>query len=228
MEFVAITVLILIFLSCVFGTIYLFYKAIRSFIAGNYWIGIKALLGSLVVGTIVVSAMYNPGDRAGKMALRTFCRNNIKQITLFLKMYAGDHEGKYPVTFNDAVVGYLKTNDMMIFKCPASQHHVGSIINIHDWTDYAYVSGLTEADPTNCVIMFCIPDNHKSEGANVGFLGGNVQWYPCERIKDSTGQHSLSFQELTNTPSLFYGTTNEVQLADLKKRTKIIYPAKRK
>lgn len=51
-------------------------------------------------------------------------------------------------------------------------------------------------------------------------------------MTQAIGQHlhrrlsGKSFQDLTNTPSMFYGTTNEVELADLKKRTRIIWPHK--
>jgi hypothetical protein len=114
---------------------------------------------------------------------------------------------------------------MKTVHCKGSGHQAGTSTNIHSWTDYAYVSGLTDTDNVNCVLAFCLPENHKGEGANVGLIGGRVEWYSCKySYTNSFGRYISTFQDLTNTPALFYGTTNEVELADLMKRTRIIYP----
>jgi hypothetical protein len=223
MEIVTIIMLFIFFLSCGCGAVYLFYNSIRSFIAKEYWYGIRALIFAFFLGLIVVSSVFPRGDYYGEKGLRIVCNHTQRSLVLFMRMYADDHDGKYPVTFNDMAGEYIKAGDLKVFTCPASHHQVGSLTNIYEWTDYAYVSGLTEADPTNCVVMFCLPDNHKGKGANVGFLGGIVKWYSCKPDKEAP-----SFQDLTNTPSLFYGTTNVVQLADLKKRARIIYPKQRR
>lgn len=219
MEYVAIMLIVGIFLTIFFGAIYQFYKAMRAFFAKQVWLGFRSLLFSFLLGFLVLCLIPSSGHHEGEWARRVTCGNNLKQFVLFMKMYANDHEEKYPVALNDMLGDYLKAGDMGIFICPSSGHKVGSSTNIHEWTDYAYVTGLTEADPTNCVVMFCLPENHKGKGANVGFLGGIVRWYSCKPNKETT-----SFQDLTNTPSLFYGTTNKEQLADLMKRTRIIYP----
>lgn len=227
MEFVTLIYFFGVILVCLIGAIILFYRGIRSFIAKRYWSGLVLLLCSVLLGLIslgLIVPTFFGGCREGEMARRANCRNNPRQFVLFMKWYAGDHDGKYPITFNDAFPDYVYKGDLGIFVCRSSGHQVGSSTNIHEWTNYAYVSGLTDKDPENCVVMFCPPENHKGEGANVAFNSGTVQWYPCKSNKGSTGQYSLTFQELTNNPSLFYGTTNEMELADLRKRTRIIYP----
>ncbi len=218
------TILFLIMLLlCAIGAVYFFYRAIRLFIIKKIWGGIVRLLLSLLLGFIVcfvISAIIGAREKA----LQCSCHGHLQNIVLFLKMYANDHQEAYPSTLNGLAGDYIKTGDKAVLVCPASHHKAGSLTNIHDWTDYAYVSGLSEADHAGCVVAYCLPENHKGEGASVAFMGGNVQWYSCTPYKDSTGKYQPTFQELTNTPSLFYGTTDEAQLADLKKRTRIIYP----
>ena len=184
---------------------------------------VLALVAFLI---FMIGVFIIPGVRMmQQMGLRTVCSSTEAALVAVMKLYAQDHEGKYPVTFDDMVGNCLGTNLVYLLICPATDHHVGNPAHIHEWSDFGYVSGLTESDPPNCVLMFCLPENHCGEGANVGFLGRQVQWFPCKAVKETLGEHhQATFQELTNTPSLFYGTTNEVQLADLKKRAKIIWP----
>ena len=224
MEYFLPIIALLIFLSCIFISVYSFYKAIRSFIGKNIWQGVRNLLLSLLLGFIVFSVVIAVNG-ARERSQRCLCSNHLMNIVLFLKMYAADHQETYPDTFNGLMGDYVKPTDTPVFVCPSSHHKNGSLTNIHEWTDYAYVSGLSEADPP-CVVAFCLPENHRGEGASVAFLGRNVQWYSCTPYKDSTGKFQPTFQDLTNTPSLFYGTTDENKLADLKKRTRIIYPKK--
>ena len=77
-------------------------------------------------------------------------------------------------------------------------------------------------------MAFCMPSNHHDKGTHVAFVDGHVQWFPCHPTSDTIqGYRQHTFHDLTNTPSLFYGTTNEVELIDLKKRTTIIWPRRR-
>ena len=175
---------------------------------------------SFIMGFVLVSLLLAAyGDM--QLGQRAACSGHLKHIVLFLKIYANDHQETYPLTV-DGLVGpeLMRIGDASILVCPESHHKAGSLSNIHEWTDYAYVSGLTDGDPSDCVVAFCLPENHKGKAAVVGFIGGFVKWYPCIKPDKET----TTFQELTNTPSLFYGTTDEVKLADLKKRTRIIYP----
>lgn len=232
-------VAIAIFLAIFCGSIVLFYRSIRSFIGKQYWKGSWQLLVSIVLGVLILASIpCGNSDRMGESARRAACANNIKQTILFLKMYANDHQDAHPSTYTELVgTNYIiaGSSDLTVFVCPSCLQSgstmmgaVGNSKNIHEWTDYAYVSGLTENDPSNSVVMFCPPQNHKGRGANVGFLGGRVEWFSCKPTPASTQRHPIyTFQELTNTPSLFYGTTNVVVLADLLKRTRIIWPKRK-
>lgn len=223
-EWVAPLLFVALFLACVVGAVFLFYRAIRLFMAKNIRRGVTSLVLSLVLGFIVFSVIQAVILARG-IASQSSCASNLKQIMLSIISHANDHQDAFPPSFDDMVViQFLRAHDASVFIDPASHHKTGVLTNIHSWTDYAYVSGLSEADPADCVAAFCLPESHKGDGVNVAFVDGHVHWYTCTPYKDATGQYQPTFQELTNTPSLFYGTTNEDQLADLKKRTRIIYP----
>lgn len=187
---------------------------------------VLAFLASLA---FIMCVFVIPLMETAKSGRPSPCRYNLKQIVLGVKMYANDHGEAYPPSFSDLMAGnYIKAGDRGIFVESGSGHRPGSPGDVHGWTDYAYVSGLSEEAPAECVMAFCMPINHHDQGGYVAFVGGVVQWFPCHPTPDTVqGYPQPTFQELTNTPSLFYGTTDEVQLADLKKRTRIIWPKRK-
>ncbi len=142
-------------------------------------------------------------------ARRSKCTANLSQIGKALKMCSMDHADRFPATFLE-LTNYVGSFPKL-FICPSSDHRVGAMTNVNEWTDYAYVSGLTEADPSDGVSAFCPPENHDGDGGNVLFVDGSVQWVAASDLV-----------AMTSSPALFFGTTNEVALADLQKRTKII------
>jgi prepilin-type processing-associated H-X9-DG protein len=143
---------------------------------------------------------------------RAKCMSNLSQIGKALKMYSMDGE-TFPPTFRELGTNYV--GSFRIFVCPSSGNRPGSPSNVCDWTDYTYVSGLGEADPSACAFAFCSPENHSGSGANVVFLDGSVEWLDTS-----------NFVALTSSPACFFGTTNEEQLAGLQSRTKIIRATK--
>lgn len=201
-------------------------RALRFVFRRQYRQGLRAFIMFCVLGLIpglIIAVqlrfVHDPPP------YKSMCLNNLRQTILSMKMYANDNGENYPTSFDDLVGNYLKVRDLGVFICRASGHKVGSSTNIHEWTDYAYVSGLTDTDNIDCVVAFCLPENHKGNGSMVGFLGGRVEWcFNQHSYTNSFGRFLPSFRDLTNTPSLFYGTTNEAVLTDLKKRTKIIWP----
>lgn len=229
MEWIYAVFFLILFMGCVLGAPYLLYKSVRLLLFKQIGSGLWMLAGSFVLGLIIflVTVAVN-GARTRAQCVS--CSSHLKQIVLFMKMYACDHQETYPSTFDDMVgTNYLRLGDKAVLICPATGHAAGSLTNIHHWTDYVYVTGLTEGEPGNGVVAFCLPEHHKGEGANVAFIGGQVQWFSCwSYTNPSTGEMNITFHDLTNNPALFYGTTNEVQLADLMKRTRIIYPTAHK
>jgi prepilin-type N-terminal cleavage/methylation domain-containing protein len=65
----------------------------------------------VVIGVLAVLAMIfftNPGARVGRRALRINCANNLKQIGLAYRIWAGDHNGKYPMELSETNGGTME------------------------------------------------------------------------------------------------------------------------
>lgn len=228
-ECLPVILLVAFTLLCLIGAVGCTVHAVCSFIAKQYWLGLKSLTVGVLLSLALLVMFPCPQYGLREKARRTGCIHNLSELMKLGKVFAGDHGGRYPVSFDELAGGYLKADDLPIFTCRFPGHKAGNPTNIHSWTDYAYVSGLRDADTSNCVVIFCAPVNHKDEGAVVGFLDGTVQWVPCREEKSTSATNKMfTFRELTNTPALFYGTSDEIVLAGLKKRTKVIYPLRRK
>ena len=220
-----IVIILSVGLACAYGVIYASYHAVRCFRERRIRKGLLLLLpflGVVFVAFLVLVAM----DGARQLSQQSNCNNNLKEIILFAKMYANDHHESYPAVFEELNdTNYCcKHSEASVFVCPGTHHQAGALTNIHEWTDYAYVSGLSESAPSKCVVVFCLPEHHRGSGAYIGFVDGHIEWFPC---KDCPTCKEPTFHDLTNTPSLFYGTTNEVVLADLLKRTRTIWPKRK-
>lgn len=217
---------LMVFLAILAGGIYATYRAIRCFMEKRIRMGMVLLLPGLVV-VFVVFGVLCAVHGARQLSQQGNCNNNLKEITLYTMEFQNDHHETRPASFNDLNdTNYISQSRSSVFICPGTHHEAGALTNIQEWTDYAYVSGLPANAPANCVLAFCLPECHRGEGANVASVDGQISWFPREPYKDSAGTVHPSFRELTNDPTLFYGTTNEVVLADLKKRTRIIWPQK--
>ena len=202
-----------VLLAIVVGALYLLVLSVRALVSRHY---LKGAVLLLVVPSLYLLSLtpLTCQRHAVERARRAACANQVRNFVLLMKMYAGDHEGHYPSDLKGLLGAYLQTNDVHILTCPSVRWRANSHGGVGESIDYGLVSGLTEKDPPGCIIMFCPPANHQGEGAVVGRLDGRDQWMSAK-----------SFQELTNTPSLFYGTTNQEQLAELKQQTRIILPA---
>jgi prepilin-type processing-associated H-X9-DG protein len=175
--------------------------AIAGLVTGYIGIVLPVIAG-------ILAAMLLPAvATARERARRVRCSSNEHQVLLATKMYAVDHQEAFPPDLG-SLTGYVDNADLFI--CPSSGHAAGAMANVAEWSDYWYVAGLTEADPPQCVLLICPPENHRKEGANVTFVDGSVRWFSAEE-----------FARLTNTPALFYGTKDEQQLAALQQRARI-------
>ena len=142
---------------------------------------------------------------AREKARRATCSNNLKQLVLFLKMYAGDNSEKYPDTSMSQLFGtYIKPSDLGIFSCPSSD--VPKAGSTNGWaiasSAYAYAKNLSESSPSGTAIVWDKNDapgttptapttatwsyNHKKEGGNVGFIGGQVQWFTSQGVASNS------------------------------------------
>ena len=163
---------------------------------------IELLVVIAIIG--ILAGLLTPAlAGAREKARRTNCANNIKQLVLFLKMYANDSQESYPANLKGLFGTYIKTGDLGVFNCPSASW-MTKATRTNDFTSatcaYFYGTGKTEADPAQTPIVWdkngaaktkCTQTdwgkNHQGEGGNIGFIGGQVQWFALAGDKTNTG-----------------------------------------
>ncbi|MDP6525252.1 MAG: DUF1559 domain-containing protein [Kiritimatiellia bacterium] len=136
------------------------------------------LAGLLVLGVVVLYFLLPAIACSRERLPRISCANNLKQIGLGIKMYAADHGKAFPPRFVD-IRNYMADQASM-FICPTFGNEPGPIGTVDEWTDYAYVVGLSETNAPNTIVMYCHPKNHGGDGANILFLDGHCEWFNSE------------------------------------------------
>ena len=157
-------------------------KGVRRWLIG---LGCLVLLG--IVAAFILPMLAQPRCH------RIPCPNNLKQIGLGLKMYAGNHKGRYPDKLVE-LSRYVGHQSSLLF-CPISGSKPGPIETVDEWTDYVYVSGLSETNAPDTVLMYCPAKNHRGAGGNVLFADGHVEWFNSKHSKDFVEDES-SFEDM--------------------------------
>ncbi|SRR5581483_1269019 len=100
-----------------------------------------ALVAALVIATAVFLAPIAVRDFNERLKL-TRCLHNAKSIGLACKLYAADHNGKYPPRLEDLAPDYLPNLDVV--RCPLTSGNTG--------IGYDYFGG-TDTDPPDKVLL---------------------------------------------------------------------------
>jgi prepilin-type N-terminal cleavage/methylation domain-containing protein len=156
---------------------------------------IELLVVIAIIG--ILAGLLTPAlAGAREKARRTNCANNLKQIVLFLKMYANDSQESYPSANLSELFGkYIKPGDLAVFYCPSATW-VNKNATTNAFTDancaYGYALGCSESSAAQTPVVWdkngqaaqdgkvsetAWGGNHGGEGGNIGFVGGQVQWY---------------------------------------------------
>ena len=164
---------------------------------------IELLVVIAIIG--ILAGLLTPAlGRARETSRRGVCSNNIKQLVLFVKMYATDNSESYPPFMAcDAMTNYIKNADIGVFACPSitgskdalptSGGNALLMLITDNNSSYNYAASLSENFPFNTPLVWdkngnaggtyvnaisaaTFGGNHRGDGGNIGFIGGHVQW----------------------------------------------------
>lgn len=146
---------------------------------------------------------------AREKARRAACLNNLKQIGLGFKLYAGDNKEAYPNTLTNLAI-YVGSNSVQIFRCPSATPNLNTPASVTamdgTWCCYKMRSGMSESDSPSAVLgcdkgatneyiaagtISSGSDeysfNHKGEGGNVLYVDGHVEWLKAGTVSNLSG-----------------------------------------
>ena len=164
-----------------------------------FFLGVGSAL-VLALGFLLFSALQ--GARAS--ARRTVCVHHLKFVAMALKMYAEEHEGRYPDSLSALYPNYLRELEVLI--CPVVQgKHRGqggtpqppftsdkpTSAEIDALCSYAYVPGLSPSGDKDTVIAYEKQDNHSGMGRSLLYLDGRGAWEPPENWRDGPPNKTL-------------------------------------
>ena len=110
---------------------------------------------------------------ARRKAVQSKCANNLRQIGIALQLYASDHSERFPAGLDDLYPTYI--DNLETFACPASGQPAPASAS---GGGYLYVSGLTTSESSTTVLAADASGNHRGDGGNVLYVGGDVRWSP--------------------------------------------------
>jgi prepilin-type processing-associated H-X9-DG protein len=123
-------------------------------------------------GGIMAGMLMPAMGKARDTAKRTVSLSNLRQIGIAGIMYASDHKGNYPESLQDLVKEkYLPEP---VLKSPLNTRP--------DVPSYIYIAGHKADSKPNYVLAYENPE-YLSEGTNVLYVDGHVQWMKPEEFK---------------------------------------------
>jgi prepilin-type processing-associated H-X9-DG protein len=122
---------------------------------------------------------------------RALCAMNLRAIGQGLHIYAGDN-GVFPPQLGRLVeTGSLSWDQFQCPECGRSQPRQ---------SDYRYVTGLTEDDPSNWIVAFDEPGNHPNGGGYILYVDGHVAYHRAKEFADELDRFKREFETSRGHP----------------------------
>ena len=142
---------------------------------------ILMLIGIMV---LVISVLLPTNGGSQERANRVKCAWHLRQIGQACLLYANDHGGRFPVSFDQLIASGVLSSEFLVCRSSADNRATGStpeevIANLAmpGHCSYVYVgSGLSTSSPTNAVVVYEKLTNHNKAGINVLFVDGHAEW----------------------------------------------------
>ncbi len=138
---------------------------------------VASCVAILFVFAILAAILLPALARAREAARRASCQNNLKQIGIATKMFAGEHQNAMPTSFNDLYPEFI--TDPIVFICPSDpeQMEPGDLDDIDSWTAYEIVPGATDDGGADVAYVQEKSDQvHIPDGRNTLYCDGHVEF----------------------------------------------------
>ena len=146
----------------------------------------------VLVFSILLPSIGKPREKANQIK----CGSNLRQIGQGIQMYANDHKGQFPATFEQLISDQEFTTE--VFICPSSNDDTASGATTRQTLidfakpghcSYIYLGrGLTSAVSAQHVIAYEPLSNHQNLGINVMYGDGHVDWLNKAEAEYLVGQ----------------------------------------
>jgi len=150
-------------------------------------IGVMALQTSILLPSL---------NRARETANRVKCASNQRQLAMALLLYANDHKGKYPDTYEAFIEAAVKDMDVSreVFICPSSSDELIQSVKAMEpvefakWavenSSYVYLAGgKTTTSNAEDILIHEKMTNHDGDGINITYGDGHVEFHTREQAE---------------------------------------------
>ena len=116
-----------------------------------------------------------------EQANRAACMSNLSILGKYCSTYAKEHNGWMPESLS-ALCEWLGEGDSYgehLLWCPSTRRFIESPDDIDAQAAYVYAGAghhMNEQNPSRIPIMWDKPENHGSDGPNVVYLDGHIEW----------------------------------------------------